>query len=173
MSEPTPPGVPQDPTAPPPFAPPSAPAPPPSAPPSAPPPPPGGGYSAGPPISGNVAPVGFANNDEKTWALIAHFGGAAVAFLSGGWLGWLAPLVAMLVKGNESPTVRAHAVAALNFQILWAGVSVISYILFCVIIGFLTLPIAILMAVIFGIIGGVKANEGQLYRYPASISIIK
>ena len=173
MSEPTPPGVPQDPTATPPVAPPSAPAPPPSAPYSAPPPPPGGGYSASPPISGNVAPVGFANNDEKTWALIAHFGGATVAFLSGGWLGWLAPLVAMLVKGNESPTVRAHAVAALNFQILWAAVSVVSYILFCVLIGFLTLPIAILMAVIFGIIGGVKANEGQLYRYPASLSIIK
>jgi uncharacterized Tic20 family protein len=105
--------------------------------------------------------------------LIAHFGGAALAFLSGGWLGWLAPLISMLVKGNESPAVRAHAVASLNFQILWAAVSAISYILFCVLIGFITLPIAILMAVIFGIIGGVRANEGQLYRYPASISIIK
>src|SRR5207245_2092592 len=87
MSEPTPPGEPQDPAAyPPPSAPPSAP------PPSAPPPPPGGGYSAGPPIGGNVAPAGYANNDEKTWALIAHFGGIVVGFI--------APLVALLVKGN-------------------------------------------------------------------------
>jgi uncharacterized protein len=177
MSEPTPPGVPQDPTAsPPPSAPPPAPpaAPPPpapSAPPSA--PPPAGGYFAGPPVSGSVAPAGYANNDEKTWALIAHFGGAGAAFISGGLLGWLAPLVAMLVKGNESPTVRAHAVSALNFQIVWAAGSVISYILFCAIIGFLTLPICILIAVIFGIIGGVKANEGQMYRYPLSISMIK
>jgi uncharacterized Tic20 family protein len=180
MSEPTPPGVPQDPTASPPVAPPSAPSPPPSAPPSAPPysapsapPPPGGGYSAGPPISGNVAPVGYANNDEKTWALIAHFGGAGAAFLSGGWLGWLAPLIAMLVKGNESPTVRAHAVAALNFQILWSAVAALGYLLLCILIGAIIIPIGVLMSVIFGIIAGVKANEGQLYRYPASINIIK
>ncbi|HEX6686127.1 MAG TPA: DUF4870 domain-containing protein, partial [Candidatus Limnocylindrales bacterium] len=117
MSEPTPPGsAPQEPSYPPPVAPPSPPS---AQPPAAPPPPPGGGYSAGPPISGNVAPVGYANNEEKTWALIAHFGGAAAALVSGGWLGWVPPLVAMLAKGNESPTVRAHAVAALNFQGLW------------------------------------------------------
>lgn len=107
------------------------------------------------------------------WALIAHFGGAALSFISGGWLGWVPPLVSMMVKGNESPTVRAHSVAALNFQITWAIGSVISYVLFCFFIGFITLPIIILITVIFGIIAGVKANEGQLYSYPMSISIIK
>ncbi|GIH03135.1 hypothetical protein Rhe02_12020 [Rhizocola hellebori] len=105
--------------------------------------------------------------------MVAHFGGAGAALITVGWLGWLPPLIAMLVKGNESPTVRAHAVAALNFQILWAAVSVISSILICLVITFLTLGIGVLMAVIFGIIAGIKANEGQLYRYPASINIIK
>jgi uncharacterized Tic20 family protein len=105
--------------------------------------------------------------------MIAHFGGAGAAFISGGWLGWLAPLIAMLVKGNESPTVRAHAVAALNFQILWSAVAVVGYILLCILIGVVIIPIAVLMSVIFGIIGGVRANEGQLYRYPASVSLIK
>ncbi len=79
----------------------------------------------------------------------------------------------MLVKGNESPTVRAHAVSALNFQILWSIVAVVSWILTCILIGFLGVIAAYLMAIIFGIIAGIKANEGQLYRYPASISIIK
>jgi uncharacterized Tic20 family protein len=105
--------------------------------------------------------------------MIAHFGGAGAAFISGGWLGWLAPLIAMLVKGNESPTVRAHAVAALNFQILWSAVAVVGYILLCILIGVVIIPIAVLMSVIFGIIGGIRANEGQLYRYPASVSLIK
>jgi uncharacterized Tic20 family protein len=105
--------------------------------------------------------------------MIAHFGGAGAAFISGGWLGWLAPLIAMLVKGNESPTVRAHAVAALNFQILWSAVAVVGYILLCILIGVIIIPIAVLMSVIFGIIGGIRANEGQLYRYPASVSLIK
>jgi uncharacterized Tic20 family protein len=105
--------------------------------------------------------------------MIAHFGGAGAAFISGGWLGWLAPLIAMLVKGNESPTVRAHAVAALNFQILWSAVAVVGYILLCILIGVVIIPIAVLMSCIFGIIGGIRANEGQLYRYPASVSLIK
>lgn len=139
----------------------------------APPPPPVTGSTPPPPIAGQVAPVGYANQDEKMWALIAHFGGAGAALISGGWLGWVPPLIAMLVKGNESPTVRAHALAALNFQGLWAIVSVLSYVLFCAVIGFITLPIAILIAAIFGVIAGLKANEGTLYSYPLSVSVIK
>jgi uncharacterized protein len=190
MSEPTPPGsAPQEPTPPTFEAPPSAPsaptppgysAPPPSAPPgySAPPSAPGGygapaGAPYGAPIGGNVAPVGYADNDEKMWALIAHFGGAAAALVSGGFLGWVPPLVAMLVKGNTSATARAHAVAALNFQALWTVVSVIGYVLLCVLIGLIIIPIAVLMSVIFGIIAGIKANEGNLYKYPATVNIIK
>jgi len=136
-------------------------------------PPPAAPAPMAPPIAGQVAPVSFASSDEKTWALIAHFGGAGAALISGGWLGWLPPLIAMLVKGNESPTVRAHAIAALNFQGLWAVISVLSYVLFCAIIGFVTLPIAIIIAVVFGVIAGVKANEGTLYRYPLSVNVIK
>lgn len=117
--------------------------------------------------------MGYATNDEKTWALVAHFGGAAAAFISGGWLGWVPPLIAMMVKGNESPTVRAHAVAALNFQGLWAIVAIIGYPLICLGLGVIIIPIATLIAVIFGIIAGVKANEGTLYQYPMSPAIIK
>ncbi|WP_051366845.1 DUF4870 domain-containing protein [Hamadaea tsunoensis] len=138
----------------------------------APPPPPPGGYAQAP-VTGQVAPAGYASQEEKTWALVAHIGGAAAAVISGGWLGWVPPLVAMLVKGNESPTVRAHAVAALNFQGLWTVVAVLSYVLFCAFIGFLTLPIAIIIAAIFGVIAGIKANEGVLYRYPLSVNVIK
>ena len=82
------------------------------------------------------------------WALVAHFGGA-VGILVGGLLGWVAPLIAMVAKGNESPTVRAHAVAALNFQITWA------------------------IAMLVAIIAGIKANEGQLYEYQLSLKLIK
>ena len=162
MSEPTPPGsAPQEPS----YQPPAAPPPPP--------PPPSGGYAAGPPISGNVAPAGYATNEEKTWALVAHFGGAGAAFISGGWLGWVPPLVAMLAKGNTSPAVRAHAVAALNFQLLWTIIAIVGYITVCFVIGFVIIPVAVLMSAIFGILAGIKANEGQLYTYPASPQIIK
>jgi uncharacterized Tic20 family protein len=116
---------------------------------------------------------GFANNDEKTWALVSHFGGAAGSLIGGGAGGWVAPLIAMLAKGNESPTVRAHAVAALNFQILVTIVSIVGWITLCIVIGFLILPIATIVGIIFGVLGGIKANEGQFYKYPFTINLVK
>jgi uncharacterized Tic20 family protein len=147
--------------------------------------PPGGGYPGGgggyPPGGGYGGPSGYANPDEKTWALIAHWGGAAGAFIAI-WLGFVAPLVAMMGRGTQSPTVRAHAVEALNFHLTWIGVSVALFLVLCcgtvVTLGiggvfFFLMGAPWLVAVIFGIIGGVKANDGQLYRYPMTVRLIK
>jgi len=128
-------------------------------------PPPGYGTPYGAPPGG--APIGYANNDEKTWALIAHFGGVIAGFI--------APLVAMLAKGNESPIVKAHAVEALNFQITWGAATVLAVILgFCTlgILSFLPL-ITWVVVIVFSIIGGVKANEGTLYHYPMTYRLVK
>jgi hypothetical protein len=126
-----------------------------------------------------MPPAGYASGDEKTWALIAHFGGAAGMFISA-WLGWVAPLIALLAKGNQSPTVRAHAVAALNFQLLWSIIGAVGYIIgFCgsfliiPLVFFLAPMVSWLLGTIFGIVAGVKANEGQLYRYPLSVRFVK
>ncbi|HEY8471462.1 MAG TPA: DUF4870 domain-containing protein [Natronosporangium sp.] len=133
---------------------------------STPPPPP-------PPGVGPTPPAGYANNDEKTWVLLTHFGGAGGAFLLSGVGGWIMPLIALIAKGNQSPTVRAHAVQALNFQLTWTIVGVLGWATVCVIVGGLGILAAVLMGVIFGIIAGVKANEGQLYEYPLSIKMVK
>ena len=139
-------------------------------------PPPQAGY--GPPGGyppGGYPPPGYASSDDKTWALIATFGSALFSFIP--------PLIALLVKGPQSPTVRAHAVAALNFQIPVAAVIVGGNLLkVCIALGHVpVLPSLIglvvfatwLCQVIFGILAGLKANEGQLYKYPVSISIVK
>jgi uncharacterized protein len=144
-------------------------------------PPPGGyqagGYQApgayGAPGPGGPAPIGYANNDEKTWALVAHFGGAAGMLVIFGVGGFIAPLIALLAKGNTSPTVRAHAIAALNFQALWSIIGVIGYVLTCAFVGFIIFPIVAIIGIVFGIIAGIKANEGQLYKYPLSVNMIK
>jgi uncharacterized Tic20 family protein len=120
-----------------------------------------------------MPPAGYASSEEKTWALVAHFGGAAGMFFGGGVLGWVAPLVALLAKGNQSPTVRAHSVAALNFQLLWSIIGLVGYAMVCIVIGFLPLALAYILGIVFGIIAGVKANEGQLYRYPLTVNIVK
>jgi uncharacterized Tic20 family protein len=126
-----------------------------------------GGYGAPPP--------GYPTPDDKTYALIAHWGGAAGVFVGGGFLGWVGPLIAYVAKGNVSPTVRAHAVSALNFHITWAIAYALSFVLAIITCGFLFfVPLIVWMVpLIFGIIGGVKATNGEFYRYPMSIQMIK
>ncbi|HET9516163.1 MAG TPA: DUF4870 domain-containing protein [Actinoplanes sp.] len=146
--------------------------------------PPGGGtpppYAA--PGYGPPGPGGYGgySDDDRTWTLLAHFGGAAVMFLSGGWLGWVAPLIVMLVKGNQSPTVRAHAVAALNFQLLWSvvavAITVVSTCLSVIVIGllgFFLLFIPWLVGTVFGVIAGLKAANGEPYSYPGAPNWVK
>lgn len=177
-------GNPNDPTAPfNPYAgneppPGSAPPPPPYTPPSSGAggyaPPPAGGY---PPPPGGQPQYGYSPQpspqDDRTWILIAHFGGAAGAFLGGGCSGWIVPLIVMLARGQQSPLVRAEAVKALNFQILWSIIALVGWATTCLVIGFIIGPIAWIIAIVFGVIAGVKASNGEPYNYPLSVQIVK
>jgi uncharacterized Tic20 family protein len=144
-------------------------------------PPPGGQQFGGyPPGAGQPAPAGFASEDDRTWAMVAHFGGAILAFISGGWLGWVAPLIALLARGSQSPVVRRHAAQALNFQLLWAIVAlVITIVSTCLsiivigLLGFFFLIVPWIMGTVFGIIAGVKALNGEPYNYPGSPNWVK
>jgi uncharacterized protein len=130
-------------------------------------------------------PRGYASVEDKTWALVAHFGGALGTFISGGVLGFVAPLVALLARGNQVPTVREHARNALNFFI---PVSVVALVLSLswpggfwpfgfglLASGFVRLLSAAVwvVGIVFGIVAGIRANDGQLYRYPLALPIIK
>jgi uncharacterized Tic20 family protein len=135
--------------------------------------PPQGGYPVGP----GMPPPGYANSEEKTWALISHFAGVL------GYIGFVGALVAFLVKGNESPTVRAHSLAALNFRIVVDGsLFALLFLRICggfFLPGFILLLFSLLAFVvwlggaIFAVMAGMKANEGQLYRYPINLNLVK
>lgn len=117
-------------------------------------------------------PPGYGASDDKTWALIAHFGGALGALVSFGPMGFVGPLISYLAKGSQSPAVRAHAVAALNFQILWSGIAfLLLFVSWCLL--FIPSLIVLVIQIIFGILAGVKANDGQQYKYPMSLNLIK
>ncbi len=140
-----------------------------------PPPPPGYGPPQPPHFQG-PPPPGYASSDEKTWALLTHFLAAAGVLFSG-LLGWVMPLVTYLAKGKESPTLRAHAVQALNFNILWAAIDLLALILGSCLNFVIGLPFFLgliyLVPLIFNIIAGMKANEGTVYRFPISYPLIK
>ena len=131
------------------------------------------GYGAPPPGHGaapqgyGAAPHGYASTEDKTWALVAHFGGIVIGFI--------APLIVLLARGNQSPTVRAHAVEALNFQITWGIITVVASILAVCTAGILFfLPtVTWIVVIVFAILAGIKANDGEVYRYPMTWRPVK
>ena len=122
--------------------------------------PPYGTPRYGPPPYGapgyGYAPASSA--DDRTWVLLAHFGAAV--------LGFFAPLIVMLAK-PESPLVRAHAVESLNFQLTWFVVLLVLTVVTCGVgaIGFL-------FPVVMAIIAGVKAANGEPFRYPLTVRVV-
>jgi uncharacterized Tic20 family protein len=148
-------------------------------PPPPPDPPPYGPGQYGPPQYGprQYGPgqygYGQGSADDRNWILIAHFGGAIGAFVGGTLMGWVAPLVAMVARGNVSPAVRAEAVKALNFHILWGIVGLVGAALICVGIGILIAGAAWVIATVLGVIAGVKAANGEPFDYPLTVRFIR
>ena len=92
----------------------------------------------------------------------------------------LGPLIIWQIKKNEFPSVEEHGKAALNFQItVLIGVLIgitAAVLLSAVCIGFLLIPVVVvigLCGLIFAVIAGIKANNGEPYRYPWSLNLVK
>jgi len=102
--------------------------------------------------------------------MLAHLSALVAAFVA---LSFLGPLIVMLTQGNRSQFVRRQAVEALNFQITIYIAGIISALLLLVLIGFVLLPIVGIAWLVFTIIGAMKANNGEDYRYPLNIRLVK
>jgi uncharacterized Tic20 family protein len=87
--------------------------------------------------------------------------------------GILGPLVLWLVKKGQDPFVDATGKEVLNFQISAMIYGIVCGLLVFVLIGIFLLLILIIAIVVYTILGAIKANEGQLYRYPFTIRFIK
>jgi len=116
--------------------------------------------------------------DERTWAMLCHIGAFSGVVIPLG--SFIVPLVIWLVKKEESSFVDDQGKESLNFQISIAIYAVIlivmGLILSLIVIGifllFLLVPLG-LFWIIMIIIAGIKANEGEKYRYPVTIRLIK
>lgn len=105
--------------------------------------------------------------DQRTMALAAHLLGIFTWFI-GALIIWL------INKDDASKAfVTDQAKEALNFQITVTIAMVISIILMVVIIGGILAPIVGIINLVFCIIAAVKANNGEAYRYPFTLRLIK
>jgi uncharacterized Tic20 family protein len=123
------------------------------------------------PISPNEA-------QARTWNMLCHLSALAGFIIPFGNV--LGPLLVWQIKKNEIPSVDVHGKAALNFQLTVLIAVLVGFaaalLLSFVCVGFLLFPLVILIGLaglIFAIIAGIKANNGEDYKYPYSLNLVK
>jgi uncharacterized Tic20 family protein len=120
-----------------------------------------------PPIS---PPTFTPTGDERSWGMLAHLSGL-IAMLLGG-LSFLGPLIVWLVKKDQSPFVADQAKEALNFQIAATIAIYVSALSVLICVGLILVPVVVIGAIIYSIIGAMEANKGVAYRYPYTFRFI-
>lgn len=132
-----------------------------------------------PPTAAAPPPPPNSESQARTWNMFCHLS-ALAGFIGVPFGNVLGPLIVWQIKKNEIPSVDSHGKAALNFQLtvligVFASV-VAGFILSFICIGFVLFFVAMaigLAGLIFAIIAGIKANNGEDYKYPYSIEFVK
>ncbi len=85
----------------------------------------------------------------------------------------IAPLILWQMKKDEDPRIDQHGKEVINWEISLCIYAVVSGLLCFILIGFLFVAILALMYLIFAVIGGIKANNGEFWKYPMTIRFLK
>jgi uncharacterized protein len=116
-------------------------------------------------------------DEERTWAMLAHL--SILLNMVSGILGMVAALIIYFVYKDRSRFVAYHAMQSFIFQaITWIGVVLVAFMLitFGGVFAFLIIPLLCLFgglllllvvpaSLIYGIIGAVKVNNSEDFRY--------
>jgi uncharacterized Tic20 family protein len=117
-----------------------------------------------------TADEGAREVQSRQWAMLLHFSllaGFVVPFA-----GLVTPIIIWQVKKAKYPELDAHGKIAVNWILSLILYAVVSALLILLIVG-LPLLIALgVLSVVFPIIGGIKANNGEIWNYPLSIQFL-
>ncbi len=102
--------------------------------------------------------------EERQWNMFVHLSlltGFVIPFA-----GLVVPIVLWQLKKDEFPSVTAHAFVVFNWMINALIYAVICFVLTFFLIGVLGFLLLAVLSIVFPIIGGIKANDGELWEYP-------
>src|SRR3546814_855892 len=115
--------------------------------------------------------------DQRTWGMFCHLAALSVLFTGIGFV--LGPLVVWLLKRDDMPFVDDQGKDALNFNITVFIVCVALWVFALVTLG-LGLVVVVPLWIVIGlvwlivtIVAAIKANEGEYYRYPFALRLIR
>lgn len=104
---------------------------------------------------------------ERTWAMLMHFA------LLLNILGAIGAIVIWQVKKKDLPGIEPHGKNSVNWILSELIYAAISGLLCMILIGFPMLLVLGILGIVFPIMAGVKANNGQVWKYPLSIQFLK
>lgn len=133
------------------------------------------------------------DQNVRTWSMLCHLSALLGLFWWPGIV--LGPLIVWQLKKNELPEIDPHGKEALNFQLTFVIIYFIAKIVLGIIagiafgIGFLwgspfaflgggfglltLLALINIIAIVLAVVAGIKANNGEPYKYPFSIKFVK
>ena len=116
-------------------------------------------------------PVNYLSpSDERMWGMLAHLSALAGFIIPLGNI--IGPIVVWQIQKDKSAYVDYHGKESLNFQITMTIAYGVAFLLVFLFIGVPILIALGLVSVILSILAGMKANNGEYYRYPFSIRFI-
>lgn len=105
------------------------------------------------------------SQDAKNLAMLCHLLGLITNFFG--------PLIIWLLKKEDDAFIDSNGKEALNFQLTVLFAFIASGILTFLCIGALLVPVVMVLDIVFSIIACVKASNGEDYRYPLCIRLVK
>lgn len=109
--------------------------------------------------------------ESRTWAMLLHlsvFLGYVIPFG-----GLIAPILIWQLKKDQFPELDQHGKMVVSFIISMLVYSAFAFVLCLVFVG---IPLALALMVIgvaYPIIGAIKANNGEFWKYPLILQLLK
>ncbi len=105
-------------------------------------------------------------SDARGWSVAAHLLPLVGVYILGALFIWL-------IKRDGDPFVEFNSREALNFQLSMLIYGLVSALLVIVLIGIVLLLAVGIFSFVLAIVAAVKAANGELYRYPLTMRMVK
>ncbi len=111
------------------------------------------------------------SQDERQWAMFLHLSVLAGFVIP--FAGLIAPILIWQMKKQQYPSIDVHGKIVVNWIISAVIYGCVAAVLTLVLIGIPLLMALAVCTIAFAIIGGIKANNGEVWKYPGSLTLIQ
>lgn len=124
-----------------------------------------------PPTEYQSPPTGIpAPQEQRTMGMLCHLLALAGLVIPFGNI--IGPLVIWLINKDKMPFVNDQGKEAVNFQITVTIAAIVAGVV-TICLAALGAIVVIIVGFVFAVIGAMKANNGEYYRYPWALRLIK